>query len=172
MDEDLQFQKAEYAGEAASPSEPSAAPALAIPPAPVNLAQGLLFALGAAVACSIAYAAIVIVSKYELALVSIAVGYLIGTAAVKGAGNGSRMLQIAATVLTYISICASLFFTALWELSQQGKVYDVVGYGAMLVMSMGKPLFEINEGVGGILGIAILVFGLMQAWKQAAPRGI
>jgi hypothetical protein len=179
MDEDLQFKKAEYQGEAqTAPDIPPAVTSdiqpefLQEPPPPPNLPLGALYAIGTAIACSIGYAAIVIISKYELAIISIAVGYLIGTAAVMGAGNGSRALQVIAVASTYVSICGSMFFMAVWELMQAGKSAGLMGNVGMLILSMGKPIFDLQEGFGGILGIAILAFGLLQAWQRAAARSI
>lgn len=41
--------------------------------------------------------------------------------------------------------------------------------GMVLIgMAMALPFFGLAEGVGGILGLAIIAFGLMQAWKQTA----
>lgn len=141
--------------------------ALADPPKPMLL-RGALYALGAAVLCAIGYALILVVTSYELAIVSIAVGWLIGTAARKGAeGKGSRPLQIIAVSATYFAICASVFVQSLWVLYQSDRVLsDLKGFGVVLLFAMGKPFYELGEGLGGILGIAILVFGLLQAWKQ------
>jgi len=38
------------------------------------------------------------------------------------------------------------------------------------VLSLGKPFYELSEGLGGILGIAILFFGLQQAWQQTGLK--
>lgn len=143
------------------------ASAVAAPAKPMLL-RGALYALGAAVLCAIGYALILVVTNYELAIVSIAVGWLIGQAARKGAeGQGGRALQVIAVVATYFAICASVFVQSIWSLYQSGReLADVRGYGVVLLYSMGKPFIELSQGLGGILGIAILAFGLMQAWKQ------
>ncbi|WP_031498673.1 hypothetical protein [Bryobacter aggregatus] len=133
------------------------------------LLRGILYALGAAVACSIAYAAILTITNYELALISIAVGWLIGTAVRKGTnGLGGRPMQIIAVVATYVAICGSWFFQAVWDLYQSGREpVSNSGYVIMLRISMAKPYLEMRgDGLSGILGIAILFFGLQQAWQQ------
>jgi hypothetical protein len=161
MDE-LQFERAEF----------QQAPPVPVPEGPVNVTRGALFAAGAAVLCSFAYAAIIIISNYELALISIAVGWLVGTAARRGAGNqGSRPLQYVAVACTYAAIAGSLFFQVIYAYFQEGKVVaSWSGYLQLGVLSLGKPFYELSEGLGGILGIAILFFGLQQAWQQTGLK--
>ncbi len=143
------------------------AAAVATPSDPM-LMRGALFAAGAALASAIGYAGILIVTNYELAIVSIAVGWLVGQAARKGTnGQGGRPLQVIAVAATYVAICSSVFLQSLWELYRTDRVIaNLSGYAMVFLISMGRPFFELKEGLGGILGIAILVFGLMQAWKQ------
>lgn len=133
-----------------------------------RLIQGAIFALGAAAAASIAYAAILIVTGYDLALVSIAVGWLVGKAARQGTGGiGGRPVQIVAVVATYIAICGSLFFQILYSFFKEGNVVtSLAGYVSLFLFALGKPVLEMREGFGGILGLLILFFGLMQAWQQ------
>lgn len=136
-------------------------------PGPALVLRGALFALAAAAVCSAVYATILIVAKFELALIAIAVGWVIGTAARRGTnGLGGRNVQYVAVAATYIAICGSLFFQIVWEAIQQGKSFTAVGYVVMAGVSLGKPFFELSEGFGGIIGLVILFFGMQQAWKQ------
>jgi hypothetical protein len=132
------------------------------------LLRGAVYAFGAAIACSIAYASILIVTNYELALISIAVGWLIGKAARQGTGGlGGRPVQIVAVAATYIAISSSLFFQVLYTLFKEDReASHWTGYPLLLLYSFGRPFLELREGLGAILGIAILFFGLQQAWQQ------
>jgi hypothetical protein len=132
------------------------------------ITKGALYALGAAIGCAIAYAAILIITNYELALISIAVGWLVGKAARIGTGGlGGRPVQIVAVIATYMAISGSLFFQILYSFFKDGKVVSgPASYLMLFFISMGKPFFELQEGFGGLLGLAILFFGLQQAWQQ------
>jgi hypothetical protein len=189
--DDLQFDRAEYSGPAkvgpcancgkAIEDEywhangqtvcPDCARLMAeIQQAPPNalLTKAALYATGAAIGCSIAYAAILIITKYDLALIAIAVGWLIGKATrIATAGVGGRVAQYIAVAATYISISGTLFFQILYVASQSGKsIPTLFGYVYLFIVSMGKPFFDIQEGFQGIIGLVILFFGLQQAWQQ------
>lgn len=132
------------------------------------LMRGALYAFGAAAACAVGYAVILIITGYELALISIAVGWLIGKAARKGtAGLGGMPVQIVAVVATYVAISGSLFVQVIYALLREGReASSWTGYPLLLLYSFGKPFLEMKEGLGGIFGLLILFFGLQQAWRQ------
>jgi hypothetical protein len=123
--ESLQFQKAEYAdpqrkcvlcssaigisffqlaGQTVCPNCAEQARAQA---AKSTFSRGLLYGAGAALACSICYAVITMVTGLQLAIASIAVGFLVGRAVRIGSRSGGRRLQILAVALTYLSITTS-----------------------------------------------------------------
>jgi len=67
--------------------------------------RGLLFGIGAAVAGLILYATFAIATGIVIGYASLAVGWMIGTAMMKGSnGIGGRRYQIAAVLLTYASV--------------------------------------------------------------------
>ncbi len=67
--------------------------------------KGMLFGSGAAVLGLILYATVTIVTGWNIGYVSLAVGWLVAKAMVKGSnGMGGRKYQIAAIVLTYFAI--------------------------------------------------------------------
>ena len=134
--------------------------------------RGLLFGAGAAVACSIAYAVITALSGLELALVAIVVGYLVGRAVRIGSnGLGGRRCQLMAVALTYLSITASYLILAIREPGAE-PMRNLAGGVLMMGIALASPLLGLAGGLGGILGLAIVVFGLLQAWRQNArdPR--
>jgi hypothetical protein len=132
------------------------------------LLKGALYALGTAFACAIGYATILIVTNYEIGIVAIGVGWAVGTAARKGTGGaGGRALQVVAVVATYMAICFSLAVQVLYSSLKEGKALELFGVLITFIVSLGKPVLEIvYEGLGGVIGVLILFFGLQQAWQQ------
>jgi hypothetical protein len=142
------------------------------------------------------------VTGLQLAIASIAVGFLVGRAVRIGSGSGGRRLQILAVALTYLSITTSYLPLVIKDMREQAhtkseaiagknpqqtspapdvqsaEVTTTTGtpsLGAVLlaiVVMIGfaliSPFLSLAGGVGGIIGIAIIYFGLMQAWKQTA----
>jgi hypothetical protein len=69
------------------------------------LVRALLFGLGAAVLGAIIYYAVIAITGWEIGLVAILCGYMVGWAVRRGAaGRGGRRLQVAAVALTYVSV--------------------------------------------------------------------
>jgi predicted lipid-binding transport protein (Tim44 family) len=67
--------------------------------------RGLLFGIGAAIAGMILYAVFAIATGIIIGYVSLAVGWLVGKAIIKGSGGvGGKRYQIAAAVLTYCAV--------------------------------------------------------------------
>jgi hypothetical protein len=74
-------------------------------PSGQSFARALLFGAGAAVAGLILYATFAIVTGWIIGYVSLAVGYIVGKAVMKGSGGiGGRRYQIAAAALTYAAV--------------------------------------------------------------------
>jgi hypothetical protein len=44
----------------------------------------------------------------------------------------------------------------------------ILGFGLLLGIALISPFLGLMGGVGGLIGLAIIAFGLMQAWKQTA----
>ena len=67
--------------------------------------RALLFGMGAAILGMILYATFAITTGLVIGYVSLAVGWMVGTAMMKGSGGvGGRRYQIAAAVLTYAAV--------------------------------------------------------------------
>jgi hypothetical protein len=67
--------------------------------------RGILFGIGAAIAGMILYATFAITTGIIIGYVSLAVGWMVGKAIIKGSGGiGGRRYQIAAAVLTYAAV--------------------------------------------------------------------
>ncbi|MCY1018046.1 hypothetical protein [Pyxidicoccus sp. MSG2] len=71
--------------------------------------RALAFGTGAAAAGALVYFGVSAATGYNLGLIAVAVGWLVGTAVNKGSeGRGGTFYQLLAVGLTYLSICASL----------------------------------------------------------------
>ncbi len=72
---------------------------------PAAYTRGLLFGLGAAILGLVLYAAFAINTGIIIGYVSLAVGWMVGKAILKGSGGvGGRRYQITAAVLTYAAV--------------------------------------------------------------------
>ena len=122
----LQFRKAEFAvhrrecalcrgeiermyfhlnGQAICPACAGSAQARQRRPSHVAVLRGLVYGGGMAVLCSIGYAIFTMVTNMEVALIAIAIGFLIGRAVRTGSrGLGGRRCQALAVLLTYFAI--------------------------------------------------------------------
>src|SRR5262249_20481164 len=69
------------------------------------LVKAGLFGLGGAIAGAIIYYAVIAITDFEIGIVAILIGYLVGYMVRKGAaGRGGRRFQILAVVLTYWAV--------------------------------------------------------------------
>jgi hypothetical protein len=85
---------------------------------PVLISAGL-FGLGAAIAGAVIYYGVVAITNFEIGLVAILTGFMVGWAIRKGAGDrGGVRLQVTAAGLTYLSVAVAYF--ALAVMANQG----------------------------------------------------
>ncbi|OQB27019.1 MAG: hypothetical protein BWY10_01694 [Chloroflexi bacterium ADurb.Bin180] len=87
--------------------------------------QALLLGLLAAVVGCVLWYAVVVITNYELGIVAIAIGWLIGTAVMFGAGRKRRrVLQIMAVLITLVALLFSEYLIvrhfAVKHLTEQG----------------------------------------------------
>jgi len=155
-------------------------------PAHSDVVRGLLYGAGAAFVCFIGYAAIVMVTGMEFALVAILVGYLVGSAVRKGSrGLGGRRCQIATVALTYCAITFSYIPVGIREAIKQNSAAEAKSaeirangpakeeslLGAIVLLSgfaLVSPFMGLSSGISGILGLLIIGFGLQRAWQLTA----
>src|ERR1041384_2897539 len=77
-------------------------------PPPLSLARAVLYGCAAALAGSILYAAVAMITGLEIGLIAIVVGVMVGKAVRFGShGLGGRPRQILAVMLTYFAITTS-----------------------------------------------------------------
>jgi hypothetical protein len=116
----------------------------------------------AAIAGSLVWILISKVTGYELGIVAIGVGYLVGKAVRKGArGIGGRRYQYLALFLTYSAI-ALASVPAIYEAVAQGSHPTWWAWVVILGFAYASPFLG---GVRSIMGLFILGIGLWEAWK-------
>jgi hypothetical protein len=161
--------------------------------------KSVMYGLGAAVAGSALYGIVMLATGAEFALLSILVGLMVGKAMIHGSGGrGGRKLQIVAVLLTYGSITTGYVPSILKGLYQKplkteasskaasparvrteafvkkpiGKVMAAAVFLAFIIgLALVSPFLMITQGISGIIGIAIIFFGLQQAWNKTKADG-
>jgi hypothetical protein len=133
----------------------------------------------AAAAGSVGWIVISKLTGFEIGIVAIGIGYLVGKAVRKGAGGfGGRRYQVLAMLLTYSAIAlASLpaIFEALRQAPHHAAAAAAPGPAAMLwawTLILGIALASpFLGGVRNFMGLIIIAIGLYEAWKltRAVP---
>ncbi len=164
-------------------------------PSHAALVRGVLYGAGMTLACCAGSAAVIMISGLEIGLVSILVGYLVGRAVKQGAqGRGARRLQVVAVGLTYLSITFSYIPVGIQQYRKQkadikaqvekaasGEVVTrvppvnfVMTLALLSGLAVVSPFLNLQEGIGGLLGIFILFLGLQRAWAMTGrdPRQV
>ena len=164
--------------------------------------RGLLFGVGGALIGLILYSAVGIITGLEIGYVSIAVGYVVGWAIMKGSsGVGGRRYQITALILTYAAVSLSAVPIGLAQLSKQNRQTEktatvsspgtpnvettaaaaspekpAVNLFAALAFfvffGLASPILNLAEPLQGLIGLVILFVGLRIAWRLTAGQKI
>jgi hypothetical protein len=125
-----------------------------------SMAQASLFGLGAAVLGSVIFYAVTALTGYELGLIGVLVGYLVGKAVRKGSGSvGGLQYQALAVALTYTSITSTYVLGILRSVHTPSDL----PYLKLFAFALVAPVLG---GFQNILGIIIIGIALWQAWKM------
>lgn len=161
-------------------------------PKPHSLAKAFVYGLGAAIAGSALYAVVAIVTGFELALIAILIGYMVGKAVRYASGGlGGRPQQILAVLLTYFAISTSYIPVAIYHIAkdqpvstessaapgpvtggsatEETKSKPALSLGASIITLLGLAIaapFLSLSSVGGLLSLLIIFFGLQRAWRM------
>ena len=144
------------------------------PPAPAPSADNAFFpalllgVIGAAIGCGL-YSGFVILTKLEMGLMSLAVGFIIAKAMLMASkGVGGRQYQITAALLTYAGVSLAdipirCYFSNL--------PLSMVQWGDALPAALISPFQGLkNDVVNGVIGLVILFVGMNIAWKMTAGK--
>lgn len=136
----------------------------------VRFFRAALYGAGAAVAGTIIYA-LMLLTGWNLALVAILVGFMVGRAVQVGSRErGGWPYQLLAVGLTYMSIVTSFVPTIVSGMRRGGDMSDVPVVFQYLVgffLAIPMPFLIITTD---FLTVVILAIGLYQAWKQTQRR--
>lgn len=126
----------------------------------------LLFGLGASALCSLVWWGIRELTGYELGIIAIAVGYLVGIAVRNGSGyRGGAAYQALAIGLSYSAIAVSYVPVVANEIMTAGDIGGLA-YVIAVPIAFAVPVLSLFEG--GVIGFLILLFALYEAWKLNA----
>jgi hypothetical protein len=132
-----------------------------------RIGRAILFGAGAALAGSILYFVVLAATGYEIGLIAILVGWMVGRAVSIGShGRGGWLYQAVAIGLTYLAICTSYIPAILEAWRASGDATDLPGaviYIGAFVFSLTLPILTITSAP---IGALILGFGLFQAWRE------
>jgi hypothetical protein len=131
-----------------------------------NFGRAFIFGLGAAAVGAGIYYAVLALTGYEIGLIAILVGFIVGRAvAVGSGGRGGLRYQVTAVALTYCSIVATYV-----PLIAKGGASEA-GPLALFLMALVLPVMEPFLSAGnGIIGLLIIGFALFEAGRQT--RGV
>jgi hypothetical protein len=118
--------------------------------------RAAMFGLGAAIAGAVLYYAVVAITNFEIGLVAIAIGYMVGYAIRHAArGRGGRRLQVLAVVLTYWAV--GLAYTPLAiKAAYDGATTESVSRSA----ANDKPVTTDESDGASVAVVAAYVMGL------------
>ncbi len=129
-----------------------------------------LFGLGAAVAGFAIYFGVMVVTHWQIGLISVLVGFMVGAAVRAGSrGRGGWLYQLLAVFLVYSAIVASYGSPIVLEWFNRGAGVVATTPGrTMLVLMMYVGIFyalPIIKGTQAPIGLLIVGFALWEAWK-------
>jgi hypothetical protein len=134
--------------------------------------RAAVFGVGAMVAGAILYYAVVKVTKLEIGLVAIAIGYMVGYAVRRGSrGWGGLRYQVLAAFLTYYAVGLAYMPLAFGGSPKTETVATpgLAAIGILFGLSFALPvLAAIESGPSGLISLAIVAFGMQQAWRMTA----
>jgi hypothetical protein len=159
-------------------------------------AKAGLFGLVAAIAGAILYYAVIAITNFEIGIVAIAIGFMVGWMVRKGAGGrGGLRFQMMALLLTYWAVGLAytpLTFQQIGDEDEKEQAAgtttgpaasaaapsdpDVAGetgvsiplaLGILFGFSLALPVLAVISSLpGGLISGAIIAFGMMQAWRM------
>jgi hypothetical protein len=150
-----------------------------------------LFGLGAGIAGAAIYFAVMAIAHLEIGIVAILIGYMVGYAVRRGAGNrGGRRMQIIAVALTYLSVAFAytpLVIATAWDKAHapanataspsapadtavpdsEPRSVSILRLAVSIGLIAALPLLVIVGSMpSGLITAAIIFFGMRQAWRM------
>ena len=136
--------------------------------------KAIAVGFGAAIVGSILYAVVEIATGWTIGYAALGVGWLVGRGMKWGSeGRGGRRYQIAACVLTYLSVSSASVIVILHALSKRLPAGAQFSLSPRILPFLAKdvllsPLLDLQNGVNGVIGLFILFIALRAAWSLTA----
>lgn len=130
--------------------------------------RALVFGLGAGAAGFALYWGVLALTGYEVGLISIAVGWMVGMAVRKGGYNlGTHTKAAMAVAITYLSVTLAFapLIYAQFAADATGLEAAASAIAAVVAAPLNPVLSLVEDPAGGFLGVLILGFGLWQAFS-------
>jgi len=143
-------------------------------PGPRGFAKAAIGGVGGGIAGAVLYYLVRSLTGYEIGLIAIAVGFLVGKGVRWGTGGrGGALYQALAMALTYVAIVSTYVPAVIKGLSEAGTTAPpasapltmagaFIGLGLLAVLILALPFLG---GFENILGLVIIGIGLYEAWK-------
>jgi len=135
-----------------------------------NPAGGLLFGLGAAIVSSLVWYGVVVLTKYELGILAVGVGWLVGQAVMLGAGRKrSTLLQVMSVAITVAAMVSSEYLIVRYFVAQALAERGVTDLALLLPLNLVVEM--IIEGIkASPLTLLFWAIAVWQAFVIPAPR--
>ncbi len=130
---------------------------------PVNLPNGLLFGVAAALAGAIAWGGVAYLLNYIFLWGAIGIGFIVAWAVIKGAGRTNLAAKVLIGVLTVASV---LFGDAIFFTLSAMKEMDLPFSGELLGLVL-QNFWELESDASGILSLLFALVGAGYAAYQA-----
>lgn len=146
------------------------------PPLPEPFDSGVfLQALGCSVVGVIAGAALnagfIILTGINIGYLALVVGWLVAKAMMVGSnGRGGRPYQIAAVILTLISVALSNAVIVYWFGQKENPIpLTLLNIVSLLIAGCVHPFVRLlSSPVGGMVGLFIIFIGARAAWRMTS----
>lgn len=136
-----------------------------------RFSRAVLFGLGAGIAGALLWYAVTKLTGYEIGLIAIVIGFLVGTAVRKGsADRGGLAYQLLAVFITYCCI-VSTYVPDIYSqaANEPGDAPTWFLLAFSIVIAFIAPVLM---GFENIIGMLIIAFALWQAWQMTKYRPI
>ena len=122
-------------------------------------AKAVALGVGAAILGTLVFGGVMIYSDSTWAIISIAIGWLVGRGVRKGSGGrGGLGFQVLAAFLTYSSIAGAYA----WAILMRVEVVTPASVIGAIMLAYRLPFLM---GFENVLGIIIIGFGVWEAWR-------
>ena len=114
------------------------------------------------------YYAIRSATGYDLALITIVVGIIVGIGVRRGAGGSqSAVYRAMAVGITWVAMCSTYIPDVLKGFREDGSEIGAIQVFFAAILSLGVPYFMIKGAE--VLGLIIFAVGIWEAWRRSAP---